>query len=274
MLKLRILTAVVLLLVVLATVLLGPRWLLLALLGVGMFAAAYEWATLAALAHWLGKLGYGVLVIALAALGWWWTQQTSGGIQMILLAAALIWIVAFFLVVKHPRVPLPAITGGGAFLIAAAWLAAVALYDLPRGKYWLLLVLALVWAADIGAYFAGRAFGSHKLAPAVSPGKTWEGLAGGVVLALIVAFVGGWWLAALSPTFLGVCLFAVLASVIGDLTESLFKRQRGIKDSGRLLPGHGGVLDRLDSLLAALPVFALGLSLGLSMGLVPGVAAA
>lgn len=267
MLKLRILTALALLVVVLATVLFGPRWLLLALLGAGMLAAAYEWAPLSGIANWWGKLAYAVLVIAVALLGWWWTQQSFGSIKNILWLATVAWLIALCLIVMHPKVPRMITAGGGALLIAAAWLAAVALYDLPRGKYWLLLVLALVWAADIGAYFAGRAFGKRKLAPLVSPGKTWEGLAGGLVLALLVAILGGWWLSALSSAFLGLCVLTILASVVGDLTESLFKRQSGIKDSGHLLPGHGGVLDRLDSLLAALPVFALGVSLGCVPGL-------
>ncbi|HET9679419.1 MAG TPA: phosphatidate cytidylyltransferase, partial [Gammaproteobacteria bacterium] len=149
MLKLRIITAVVLLVLVLATVLLGPRWLLLALLGVGILAAAYEWSQLAGFEHWLARLVYGVSVLVLALLGWWWTQQFIGGIQTILLAALLVWLTAFVLIILHPNVPRSVIAGGGVFVMAVAWLAAVALYDLPRGKFWLLLVLALVWAADI-----------------------------------------------------------------------------------------------------------------------------
>jgi phosphatidate cytidylyltransferase len=122
--------------------------------------------------------------------------------------------------------------------------------------------MVLVSFADIGAYFAGRAFGRRKLAPRVSPGKTWEGLGGAVALTLAIAFGAARLLAipdAVLLGFLAVCLVTVLASVVGDLTESMFKRMAGAKDSGHLLPGHGGVLDRLDSLTAAAPVFALGL---------------
>ncbi len=124
-----------------------------------------------------------------------------------------------------------------------------------------LLVMVLVSCADIGAYFAGRSFGRHKLAPQVSPGKTWEGLLGALAVTSVVA-----WVAArlfLMPTefvfnFIVLCLVTVLVSVVGDLSESMFKRMVGAKDSGGLLPGHGGVLDRIDSLTAAAPLFATG----------------
>ncbi len=126
----------------------------------------------------------------------------------------------------------------------------------PIAVLWLVL---LVVAADVGAYFAGRGFGRHKLAPRVSPGKTWEGAAGGLALVALVA----WWGAAhFSLPPLSAVAFASLVgvfSVIGDLTESMFKRAAGLKDSGTLLPGHGGLLDRLDSVTAAAPLYALGL---------------
>ena len=129
-----------------------------------------------------------------------------------------------------------------------------------------LLLLLLVWAADSGAYFAGRRFGGRwfggrKLAPRISPNKTLEGLLGGVLLAAIVAAAGALLLdvpASRLPEVLGVVLLTVLFSVAGDLFESLLKRHAGVKDSGTLIPGHGGILDRVDSLLAALPVFAVG----------------
>jgi len=117
----------------------------------------------------------------------------------------------------------------------------------------------LVWAADVGAYFVGKRFGVRKLAPAVSPGKTWAGVGGGVVLALLVAAVGANLFELPVISFLVLCLYAALISVVGDLTVSMFKRGQGLKDSGRLLPGHGGLLDRIDSLLAASPVLVLGL---------------
>jgi len=126
------------------------------------------------------------------------------------------------------------------------------------GAWWLLFVLLLVWGADSGAYMFGKMFGKHKLAPKVSPGKTWEGFLGGLVTSALIAVL----FATLAPltvstgTLVICAIIATLASVLGDLTESMFKREAGIKDSGNLIPGHGGILDRIDSLTAAVPVFA------------------
>jgi phosphatidate cytidylyltransferase len=131
--------------------------------------------------------------------------------------------------------------------------------DVPRGAQWLLFALCLVWAADVGAYFAGRSFGHTKLAPQVSPGKTWEGVLGGLVFAGLVALWGSWWFALPALKLVPVCLVVVAFSVVGDLTESLLKRFAGLKDSGTLFPGHGGVMDRIDSLTSAMPVLLLGL---------------
>jgi phosphatidate cytidylyltransferase len=132
--------------------------------------------------------------------------------------------------------------------------------DISAGSWTLLFVMSLVWVADTGAYFTGRAFGARKLLPSVSPNKTIEGLFGGVgaasVLAVIVTIKTH---TSMHQSFaiIASSILAVLASVLGDLTESLFKRVAGIKDSGSLLPGHGGILDRIDSLTAALPVFVI-----------------
>jgi phosphatidate cytidylyltransferase len=129
------------------------------------------------------------------------------------------------------------------------------------GPGYVILLFLLIWGADTGAYFAGRAFGKHKLAARVSPGKTWEGVFGGMLLALTVALGATQWLepAGQLVPFLVLVAVTVAISVLGDLAESLFKRIADVKDSGGLLPGHGGVLDRIDSLTAAAPVFTLGL---------------
>ncbi len=133
-------------------------------------------------------------------------------------------------------------------------------YELDHfaGAWWLLYVMVLVWGADSGAYMFGRLFGKRKLAPKVSPGKTWEGFFGGLLTsALISVLFGNFAPLSVEPVALLVCsVTAALASVLGDLTESMFKREAGIKDSGNLIPGHGGILDRIDSLTAAVPVFA------------------
>ena len=152
----------------------------------------------------------------------------------------------------------------GILVLVPAWRALVAVRDVEQhGQYYLLFLLALIWAADTAAYFVGRRWGRFSLAPRVSPGKTWEGvwgaLASGLVLSMTMAALMG-----MAPrSWFGFALlggFTVVASIVGDLLESVCKRASGVKDSGQLLPGHGGVLDRLDSLTAAAPVFMLGLS--------------
>ena len=149
-------------------------------------------------------------------------------------------------------------------LPSACWFALVAAYR--EGLVYLLSILAIVWAADIAAYFAGRAFGKRKLAPSISPGKTWAGAIGGALATLVLAVVGTYvppltdsFFAVLErrwslPAMLAVTLLLCVLSVVGDLFESQLKRQRGVKDSSRLLPGHGGVFDRVDALLPIVPV--------------------
>jgi len=152
---------------------------------------------------------------------------------------------------------------GGIMLLVPMWVALTNLHADYSRDYFLLLML-LIWGADSGAYFAGKAFGKHKLAPNVSPGKSIEGVVGGIVLAVIIMLAFLQYQNIASDAYTGYLLLAVVVSsvsVLGDLYESLFKRTSGIKDSGNILPGHGGILDRIDSLTAAAPFFLLGLGL-------------
>jgi phosphatidate cytidylyltransferase len=136
---------------------------------------------------------------------------------------------------------------------------------LRLGVEYLIFTLLIVWAADAGAYFAGKKFGRVKLAPAISPGKTWEGVVGGLLLVAALAAVIAVWQGVSIGVLLPFCLAVAAISIVGDLTVSMFKRTAGVKDSGSLFPGHGGVLDRVDSVAAAAPLFALGLGwLGLA----------
>jgi phosphatidate cytidylyltransferase len=234
----------------------------------GFFALMGLWATL----EWSRLIGStratramfcvavlgGVVSASLAAtLGvplMWWLQ-----------AAVAFWLWMLALLLTQPTNVSAWIKwlGGLGVLIPAALSVFMLLTELPtpKGGFMLLLVWAVVAAADVGAYFAGRAFGRHKLAPLISPGKTWEGVLGGALFALAVAQVGAYLLAlsALSTALLAAVVIA--ASVVGDLTESLFKRHAGVKDSGSVLPGHGGILDRVDGLVAALPLYVVGLHL-------------
>jgi len=150
----------------------------------------------------------------------------------------------------------------GSLVVVPAWAAGVWLHEMvPNGPWWTLYVIMLVWVADVFAFFAGKRFGTHKLAPRISPGKTREGAYGALTGAVVYAYIGGWLLGqrdAALWAFVGISFVAVLFSIVGDLFESLMKRHANIKDSGSLIPGHGGVLDRVDSLLAALPVFVAG----------------
>lgn len=155
----------------------------------------------------------------------------------------------------------------GILLLLALWIALVSLrkignlHDPLKGALIILYVLLLVWAADVGAYIAGKLFGKHKLAPSVSPGKTWQGFFGGLALALLIGHFAAELFGIVSVNawgFRALMFITIIASVVGDLIESLCKREAGIKDSGSIFPGHGGMLDRIDSLMAAAPVFALG----------------
>ena len=215
--------------------------------------AAYEWAKLAGVSQPLARL---VCVAAAAGLliGLWLLPMVEAAV---LAAAVLFWLGALAIVLAYPasaglaRAPAFALPAG-VVALAGAWLALTALP--PGVALWLLVTVA---AADTGAYFAGRRFGRRPLAPRVSPGKTWAGTAGGAVAALLCGAVGGWWFAGSPAAWLGLAAALFVASVIGDLFESVLKRVRGVKDSGAVLPGHGGVLDRLDSVLGAAPVTAV-----------------
>ncbi len=244
---------------------LPPPWLAAFLLVLSLLAAR-EWAQLAGIATRAGWLAYAVTISAGAATLWVAAAGWPLVVRTMLLGAVAFWILAFGVVLTYPRSrslmqSKPIMIVAGMVVVPAAWLALVEVAKAPRGPELLIWLLAAIAAADTGAYFAGRRFGQRKLAPEVSPGKTREGAIGGAAAILAWGGVGAVYFGAgagqslLSWLILAGVLF--LASVAGDLFESAFKRVRGVKDSGGLLPGHGGVLDRVDSVLAAAPAFAL-----------------
>lgn len=248
---------------------------LLVVVGLCLFATPSPWPVLGLLLvmtgigarEWNGFLPSAVSTPMLvgAMLGWVALCLALPVLWPVLwLAAALYWVLlALPWVLRFPARPswfrTPVLLGAGFLTLGATAAAMFSLWQ--KSPYWLLYVFGLVWVADSGAYFAGRALGKTKLIPAVSPNKTVEGLAGGLLLDVVLV-AGVAFALHLSGLmlwgFVGCSLLAAGLSVLGDLAESMFKRQAGIKDSGTLLPGHGGVLDRIDSVLAAMPVFALG----------------
>ena len=258
MLRARILTAAVLAPLAIAAVLLLPLVPFAVLMGLVASAAAWEWAGLAGLPSRQGRTASVVLTSLLLGLLWVFPGVWSWALQ----ATVAFWVCIAGVVLTWPR-GLPAVRSPAVALamslpvLGGAWLAMVALKSEPGGSWIVVWALALVAIADSGAYFAGRRFGRRKLAPNVSPGKTWEGLAGGAALGVVWGLGAAPWLPGGIWLWLVACVAGIIAAVFGDLFESALKRARGVKDSGALLPGHGGVLDRLDASLATLPVVAV-----------------
>lgn len=261
MLKHRLITAIILIpLFLLALFKLPPGGFSLLITAVVLYAA-WEWSRLSGITYPLRRLIFPLIVFLLLPL------VLDIPIAVILFIGLVWWLLAAILVIAYPRfsaywgksISLRLIMG--LFVLIPCWRALNFIRQSEHGIATLLFLFALIWGADSGAYFAGKKWGKHKLLPEVSPGKTWQGLIGAlfvtVVLTLGVLYyfavpLSIWWAAML------LSITTVLFSVLGDLFESMLKRQVDLKDSGSLLPGHGGVLDRIDSLTAAAPVFALG----------------
>ena len=263
MLRQRVLTAVVLLLLLAGV--LGSGSLLAFYLTLAVFFGAACWESL----RLLGVRGALPFAVGAALLLPLMADRAPGDWSALATLCVLIWVLRF---VPALKLGLPSAGGPRGFLFAMVYLLSlfgcfIAIAGMfQRSAVFLMSVMAIVWVADIGAYFAGRAFGRHKLAPEISPGKTWEGVAGGWLAVLLLAGIStqiplladsfsptlqvrfGW------PVWLVLMSLLVAASVVGDLFESLLKRRAGVKDSSSLLPGHGGVLDRIDALVPVMPL--------------------
>ncbi len=284
----RLLAALVMAPVAIAAILLLPTPWMIAVAAVLFLAGLWEWFDLAEIEDTLARTVLLVAHLAMMVAIVWASRAGDSGpavqepplvlfklaslVGVVWWLLALLWLQRFNFASNHQTHARVFKLAAGALAVIPTWCALAWLHaepgpglwpqlGIPKGHWWLLTALAVVWAADSGAYFAGRKFGMLKLAPRVSPNKTVEGLVGGA-LAGVATGVG---LSLLAGASLGqlhwvalVSLVAVLFSVIGDLFESLLKRHVGVKDSGHLIPGHGGILDRIDGVLAALPVFALG----------------
>lgn len=266
-LKQRLLTAAVLIPLFVWAVLGLPTPYFAVLLALVIVIASMEWGTVARFPTPL-RVGFVMAVATLLPLAIWAPPSTP--FMYAITGGAVIWWLVSTQWLRRYEAGRPVTYGRwsavlvGMLVLLPPWLALVALHDDPAaGPAYVLFLFVLIWAADSGAYFCGRRYGRRKLAPRVSPGKTWEGAAGGLAAALAVAVIGVGLLDvsfAAAPAFLILCGMVVVISVVGDLVESLFKREAGVKDSGRFLPGHGGALDRIDSLTAAAPLFYLGVS--------------
>lgn len=269
----RTITALVMAPVAIAAILLLQTPWLVALVALLFLMGMWEWFKLAEIDDTLPRTILLAANLLLMVLLVWASAGSLVLFQIVTLVGvawwcvALLWLRFFKFASDHETYARGFKLAAGTLAIIPAWCALGLIHaGQPHGHRWLLVALMIVWAADSGAYFAGRHFGGRwfggrKLAPRISPNKTLEGLLGGllagVAVGLLCTTFTGMTLARV-PAFIAVAVATVLFSVVGDLFESLLKRHVGAKDSGTLIPGHGGLLDRLDGVLAALPVFALG----------------
>lgn len=272
-LKQRIATGLVLAGSLIAAVVLLPLPGLAAVFALVVGIASWEWTRLAGFQAMALRAAY--LLLTLGTMAWLYFYTDLAGspqlerLQPVLGLACLWWAIALLWIKTYPLSGAlwgtrPMLALMGLLVLVPAWVSAVFLLSYEHGKLLLLAMVVLVAGADIGAYFSGRAFGKRKLAPSVSPGKSWEGVMGGQLTCICLALAAHWALGLERISLAGMVAIAVVgaaASVVGDLVESMVKRHRGVKDSGTILPGHGGFLDRIDGITAAAPVVALGLVL-------------
>ncbi|OGT63390.1 MAG: hypothetical protein A3E85_02455 [Gammaproteobacteria bacterium RIFCSPHIGHO2_12_FULL_45_12] len=264
MLHKRILTAVILVSLVLAAIFyLSPPYFCLAT-ALLVLVAAWEWTNLMRVTSIAWRVLY-LLIVLLSLFNALFVPAS------VILASAFIWWLGVAgLVMVYPRATgwwsSRAFVCGlmGLIVLVPCWAAVNFIRNQMNGIALLLFLFVLIWGADTAAYFIGKQWGKTKLVPAVSPGKSWQGLAGALVFSLVLAFAVLWasgMKGVIWGWFVGFVLIVTLFSVVGDLFESMMKREAGLKDSGTMLPGHGGLLDRIDSLTAAAPIFALGVAL-------------
>lgn len=254
--KQRIVTAVIALAGLFVVLFLLPPVAAELAIGALVLAGAWEWSGFLRLSGSAGRFAYVLVIaatlIAVVTVFWPYVEQLLL-ISLLWWAGALIW--AFFF---PTPIPLALRWIAGVFVLVPLYAALISLYRAAPSS--LLFALLIVWVADSGAYFAGKFLGRVKLAPRISPGKTWEGVIGGLLAVLLLTLLRSAWVQMDLAVIVPFCLAVATLSIVGDLTVSMFKRSAGVKDSGTLFPGHGGVLDRIDSVAAAVPLFALGTS--------------
>src|SRR3990167_2845379 len=261
MIKYRIITAGILIPLVIGLIFFTSPLIFCVITGLVTLWAMWEWSTLAQLNKKVQRFYYLIFSYLLM------TVIFVTFVPTFLMVIFLWWVIAIGLVVAYPR--FSHWWGRGLFwraimgwlVVIPCWVTINFIRHVPHGPWMLCYLFVLIWGADMGAYFVGKWIGKHKLMPEVSPGKTWEGVAGALICGVIITLITLLWLDlpyAIWPWAMGLTLITVIFAVFGDLFESMLKRRANLKDSGTLLPGHGGILDRIDSLTAAAPVFALG----------------
>ncbi|MDJ0908993.1 MAG: phosphatidate cytidylyltransferase [Woeseiaceae bacterium] len=256
MLKARIITAVIAVSVLALVLFVVPEIAAELFIAGIIVAGAWEWSRFLGISTGLSRALFVFAIAALMALvNVYFTEENT---RLLLQSALVWWLLALIWTFVFPT-PIPVFLRWlcGALVLVPMYAALVLLYH--ADPLLLAFALLLVWAADIGAYFAGKRFGKVKLAPAISPGKTWEGVIGGLLLVVLLSVVWSLGFETNLMVLVPFCMAVAGLSIVGDLTVSMFKRTSGVKDSGKLFPGHGGMLDRIDSLAAAAPLFALGL---------------
>ena len=268
MLRLRIITALCMVAIFLPALFLMPSMLFSIATVPLVLVAGWEWSRLVKIRSVVARIGYLLLIVMtlFAASLWLGLPDTFDPqrAQQLLLVAVGVWAFIFLWIQGYPSSAIlwsarPILGLLGLILLGFTWIAIVTILNYQSGQWLLLLAIVIIVLADVGGFFAGKYFGKHKLAPIISPGKTWEGFVGGLLLEGVLVGSLVWYLSD-HVTVLGLSLLVIpvaLYSVLGDLFESMIKRHSGVKDSGRLLPGHGGVLDRIDGVMAALPMFGL-----------------
>lgn len=271
MLKQRLITAFILISLVIWGLFQLPIHYLALAFALVIIQGGWEWTGLMKLPSIYWRITY-IIIIAVCMISLWYFVDRGKSDWLALPVISLFWwLLAFIWVLSYPASSSHwsnyfVQSFIGLLILIPTWSSVVGLRDYgDHGPFLVFYLLSLIWVADTGAYFGGRWLGKHKLAPAVSPGKTWEGVFSAIVLSIIYAFSvehfldipGNQWM-----TFVVLSLVTVIFSILGDLSESMFKRHAGVKDSSNILPGHGGLLDRIDSLTAASPVFVVGLWLG------------
>ena len=265
MFKQRFATASVLALVFISALLFLTTPIFISLMMLVILIAGWEWADLARIRSILGKLLFVLaLLLCMLAIANYvgiFTELDYSLSYKICLATIALWAVIFLWLQGYPSSailwsPRPIVICLGIVLLSVTWLALASIISLDKGRFLILLAVAIIIFADVGGYLIGKSIGRHKLAPTISPGKTWEGLFGGMLLQIFLVLGLILYFSQIHWYKLCLLVFPVaISSVIGDLFESMLKRHRGVKDSSNLLPGHGGFLDRLDGVMPALPLF-------------------